>query len=113
MQERKELGIECDELFVVKNDRDWCCANVSTLNSYAKSFSKIMGIDFYFHSCRHYFTTALSKANIPAEVIKKISGWDSVEMVSRYDDTEIDESLGKYFDENGIRKIEKRSIEDL
>jgi integrase len=113
MQERKELGIECDELFVVKNDGNWCCANVSTLNSYAKSFSKIMGMDFYFHACRHYFTTALSRANIPAEIIKKISGWDSVEMVSRYDDTEIDESLGKYFDENGIKKVKKKSVEDL
>lgn len=34
-------------------------------------------------------------------------------MVSLYCDTEIDEELSKYFDVNGIKKIEKKSLEDL
>lgn len=46
-----------------------------------------------------YYTTALCKANIPADIIKDIVGWESTNMVSLYNDTEVDEELGKYFDE--------------
>lgn len=113
IKERTELGITNDALFVTKENDAFVCANVSTLNSWAKSFSKILSLDFYWHSCRHYFTTYLSKANIPAEVIKEISGWESIEMVSKYDDTEITESLGKYFDANGIKNVENKSLKDL
>lgn len=45
-----------------------------------------------------YYTTALCKANIPADIIKDIVGWESTNMVSLYNDTEVDEELGKYFD---------------
>jgi integrase len=72
-----------------------------------------MGFDFYFHACRHYFTTALSKANIPAEVIKDIVGWSEVTMVSVYCDTEVDEELGKYFKDGEIQSIKTKSLSDL
>jgi integrase len=113
INERNELGIDVDELFVVKENDTFICANISTLNSWAKTFSKILGLDFYWHSCRHFFTTYLSRASIPAEVIKEISGWESIDMVSKYDDTEIDESLGKYFDANGIKSVKNKSLSDL
>ena len=45
-----------------------------------------------------YYTTALCKANIPADIIKDIVGWESTNMVLLYNDTEVDEELGKYFD---------------
>jgi group I intron endonuclease len=33
--------------------------------------------------------------------------------ISVYNDTEVDEELGKYFDENGIKEVEKKSLSDL
>jgi integrase len=105
LNERQELGIESDDLFTINN--------ISTLNSYAASFSKIAGIDFYWHSLRHYFTTALCKANIPPEVIKDVVGWQSIDLVSVYNDTEVDDELGKYFDVNGIKTVEQKSLSDL
>jgi integrase len=113
MEERKRLGIEGEELFWNKYDKVNKTSNVSLLNSYALSFSQILGIDFYWHSLRHYFCTALCKANIPADVIKDVVGWDSTTMVSLYNDTEVDEELGKYFNKDGIKQTEKKNLSDL
>jgi site-specific recombinase XerD len=113
MEERKRLGIEGEELFWVKYGGKLNPADTTTMDSWAESFSKILGIDFYWHSTRHFFTTELCKNNIPAEVIKNIIGWESVEMVSIYNDTEVDEELEKYFDENGIKEVEKKNISDI
>ena len=113
MKERKELGIEGEELFWTKSKDVWSPVDISTLDSWAMSFSKILDVDFYFHSLRHFFTTELAKNNIPADVIKNIVGWESVEMVSIYNDSNVDDELSKYFDENGVKNIEKKSIADL
>lgn len=113
MKQREELGIEGDELFWNKRKGVWKPGDVSLLNSWAITFSNILGVDWYWHSNRHYFTTALCKANIPADVIKDIVGWESTTMVSLYNDTEVDEELGKYFNENGIKQVENKSLSDL
>lgn len=113
MKQREELGITGEELFWNKRNGEWYPCDVSTLNSYALTFSNILDGDFYFHSCRHFWTTYLSEAGLPAEVIKKISGWESVGMVSLYTDTEVDDELGKYFSEDGITAQEKKSLSDL
>lgn len=113
LKQRKELGINCEELFVFKRNGQWQPMKVSTLDSWAMQFSKILNVDFYWHSLRHYFTTYLSICGIPADIIKEIIGWESTEMVSLYNDTEIDEELSKYFNANGIKKIKKKELEDL
>jgi integrase len=113
MKQREELGITGDELFWVHRKGEWKHADVPTLNSFALTFSKILNCDFYFHSCRHFWTTYLSESGLPAEVIKKISGWESVSMVSIYTDTDVDDELGKYFSEDGIVAQEKKSLSDL
>jgi integrase len=113
MKQREELGIEGEELFWNKRNGIWKKGDVSLLNSWAITFSSILGLDYYWHSTRHYYTTALCQANIPADVIKDIVGWESTEMVSLYNDTEIDEELGKYFDADGIKQTEKKSLSDL
>ncbi len=113
MKEREELGITGDELFFNKRNGVWKPADISTLNSWAITFSNILGIDWYWHSNRHYFCTALCQANIPASVIKDIIGWESTSMVDIYNDTEVDDEVGKYFDEGGIKQVEKKSLSDL
>jgi site-specific recombinase XerD len=113
IKERKELGITNDELFVVKEDNAYAILNQSSLNSWAKHFSNILGISWYWHSNRHYFTTSLCKANIPAEVIKDVVGWSSIDLVSVYNDSDVDDELGKFFDANGIKSAETKSLSDL
>jgi site-specific recombinase XerD len=113
MKEREELGITGDELFWNSRDGEWKSATITLLNSWAASFSKILGVDWYWHCNRHYFTTALCQANIPASVIKDIVGWDSTAMVDIYNDTEVDDEVGKYFDENGIKQVKAKTLSDL
>lgn len=102
-----------DTLFVIKRKGQWESVKISTLDSWASQFSKQLNVDFYFHSLRHNFCTGLLEANIPASVIKDIIGWESIDMVSIYDDTEIDDQLGKYFDENGIKQTDVKTLSDL
>ena len=113
MEERKSLNIDSEYLLVTKSEGEWSQIKVSTLDSWAQRFNQYIDKHFYWHSNRHYFTTNLSKSNIPAEVIKQIVGWDSVEMVATYNDTSIDDELGKYFDEGGIKEVEQKSLSDL
>lgn len=102
-----------DELFISKRNGVWQSMKESTLSSWAENFSKRLNVDFYFHCLRHNFTTGLAQAGLPASVIKEIVGWESVEMVSIYDDTELSDKLGDYFGEEGIKKVEKKSLSDL
>jgi integrase len=113
LKEREALGITNDELFVTKQEGQWQPMKVSTLDSWTIYFSKQLSVDFYFHCLRHNFTTGLVQAGIPASVIKDIQGWSSLEMVSIYDDTEIDDKLEQYFDESGIKKGEEKKLSEL
>lgn len=114
MQEREKLGVEnFDEIFVIKKIDGWQPMKESSLNYYAQQFSNFLNVDFYFHCLRHNFTTELIKAGIPAEVIKDIVGWSSLDMVNLYTDIKIDDRLGDYFNEDGIKEIEKKSLSDL
>lgn len=113
LRQREELKIDNEYLFVTKSNGEWIQAKTSTFDSWAERFNQFIEKHFYWHSNRHYFTTSLSKANIPAEVIKQIIGWENVSMVSVYNDTGIDDELGKYFGEDGIKQVEQKSLSDL
>ena len=113
LNEREEKGIDNECLFVRSVDGKWEQAIDSTLDSWARTINRFSEKHFYWHSLRHYFTTKLSRNNIPAEVIKSIVGWESVDMVSIYDDTPLSDELGKYFGGGGINKIEEGKISNL
>ena len=84
------------------------------LNSWANTFSKITGKDFYFHCLRHFFATKLSESGLPDSVIQSIVGWESADMVRVYVDTSVDDVIGQYFNEVGIKKdIEQVGLSDL
>ena len=70
-------------------------------------------MDFYFHCLRHNFTTGLVENNLPSKVITDIVGWSNENMIQIYNDQEVDDVLGDYFDENGIKEVEKKTIKDL
>ena len=113
MSERKQSGIDSEWLFPASYDPSQQMGD-TTLNSWASTFSRISGEDFYWHSLRHYFTTHLSREGLPDGVIQEIVGWESADMVRVYKDISTEEQLAQYFDGSGeIRKDAQRSLGEL
>ena len=113
LDEREKAGIESEWLFASKESH---AEQISptTLNSWATTFSRMTGEDFYWHSLRHYFTTHLAKSGIPDGVIQEIVGWESADMVRIYKDMNAEEQIAQYFSEDGeIRTDVQRSVSDL
>ena len=73
----------------------------------------MMGVDFYWHCLRHYFTTSLARSGLPDGVIQEIVGWESADMVRVYKDLTTEEQISQYFDENGIKEVKPTSLNDL
>lgn len=112
MEERKEKGIESEWLLVDLRDTSKPI-EVSTLNSWANSFSKFLGVPWYWHCMRHACCTRFLEENLPEGVVQSLIGWDSSDMVRLYDDRSTDSQLEKYFNKDGIKKIEHKDIKDL
>lgn len=112
MNYRQENDIESEWLFPSPLDPTQPM-NISTLNSYAETFTKLLGVDVYLHSLRHFYTTYLAKNGIPNSVIKEIIGWESEEMCSVYTDIDSEELISSYFNKDGIVNKEKKSLSDL
>lgn len=113
LKERERLGIESEWLIPVKENDEWVQMNISTLNSWALTFSRLLNKDFYWHSLRHWFTTHLARSGLPDSVIVEIIGWESSDMVKIYNDISTDEQLGKYFDADGIKVVKQTTLSDL
>jgi integrase len=113
MKERERLGIHNDELFVTRRNGQWIPATDTTLQSWKTQFSNILGIDFYFHSLRHFLTTRLRKNNIPSNIIRDFFGWESEQMIEIYDDNEAEDSFSEYFTSDGIKKVENKGLNDI
>jgi len=101
MDERKRVGIESEWLFPSSKSPGEHI-EAGTLNSWANTFGRISGRDFYFHSLRHAFTTSLVRAGIPDSVITQIVGWESADMCKIYTDIDADEQIGMYFKDGDI-----------
>lgn len=97
MTEREKLGIKNKTLFVTKKDGEYISATISTANSFASKISKMFNIEYYSHSSRHFFCTYLKRKKLPDDVITKIFGWSSAEMVKIYSDISEEEILGEFF----------------
>lgn len=112
---RKENNITSEWLIPKKENGEYLDEQIpiSTMDSWAESFSKILGVPFYWHSLRHYFTTACSRSGLPDDVIKNLVGWESNDMVSIYKDIDADEQFAQYFSEDGIKQVEKKSLSEL
>ena len=112
IKEREELKIDSEWLFPMKNDYTKQLSP-QTLNSWANTFSKMLGVDFYWHSMRHYFTTSLARSGLPDGVIQEIVGWESADMVRLYKDLTTEEQISKYFDSDGIKAVQPTNLSDL
>ncbi len=103
MMKRRQLGIDSEWLLVVRHGNEWVRATSPTFTSWMGICSRILGVDVYAHSFRHFFVSRMVSLKIPDAVVKDIMGWESVDMVKVYDDTDASDRLGDYFDENGIK----------
>lgn len=112
MQERDHLGIQSEWLFPDPSDPTQHL-NALTLNSWAKTFSAMLGVNFYWHSLRHHYTTYLSERGIPDNVIQEILGWSDISLVSVYRDTDVVAEIGKFFCNGEIVSKESTSISDI
>lgn len=112
MQYRKETGIESEWLFPSHTDLS-SNLNISTINSWTVTFSRLSGRDFYVHSLRHYFVSALSRAGIPDNVVVQIIGWSSSEMFNVYNDNSKDDQIGMYFKDGDISAPQKKGLGDI
>lgn len=99
---KKENGIYTDEQ-----------VPITTMDSWAETFSRILGVPFYWHSLRHFFTTACSRSGLPDDVIKNLIGWESNDMVAIYKDIDADEQFAQYFGKDGIKEVEKKSLSEI
>jgi site-specific recombinase XerD len=114
MSERKEMGIESEWLFVTRKQDSWIQTKTSTVDKWAEKLSESTGIPIYWHAFRHFFTTELKRHNIPDSVIQNIIGWESSAMILVYTDLTIDDEIGKYFDEGGIKQnIKSGTLNEL
>lgn len=112
MAYRAEHNIESEWLFPDMSDNTKQMP-ISTINSWMTTASRIMDMPIYAHAFRHRYTTMLSEEGIPDNVIKEIQGWSSLELVSVYIDTSTEDTLDKYFGEDGIKKINKKGLSEL
>jgi len=112
LEQRNELGITSEWLFPSKDNQDEPIKS-ETLDNWVDTYSKFLGKPFYWHSLRHLYCTQLLKKNLPSSVVQEIIGWTSADMVNLYNDATIEDTLSKYFDENGIKEIESKSLQDI
>lgn len=99
LDERKKLGIQNEDLFVTYKDGNYEPAGVATVNSWAKRIGKITNLDYYNHSSRHFFTTYMKENGFSDSQIQSLVGWNSLDMVRRYDDHTSEQELEGAIDE--------------
>lgn len=109
---RNEHGISSEWLFPAKDDPNKHL-ELSTLNSWAITFGRMLKVDFYWHAMRHATVTKFKRAGIPDTVIQQYIGWSDIAMVPVYVDMDADEQLGMYFNADGIVTPAQKSINEL
>lgn len=112
MKQREKDGIKSEWLFPnLENETQQI--SISTINSWTTSLSRLSGRDFYMHSLRHYFVSALSRAGIPDNVVVQILGWATSEMFNVYNDNSTDDQIAQYFKNGDIVAPDKKSFGDI
>lgn len=112
LEQRKSLGINSEWLFPNRSNPAEQMG-ISTVNSWANTFSRLSGREFYCHSLRHFFTTSLAQSGIPDSVIQSLVDWSTADMVRLYDDTSTDEQISMYFKDGDINIPERKGLSDI
>lgn len=112
MKYRSDNGIESDWLFPDRANPSEHM-QVSTMNSWATSFTGILSVDFYWHALRHMTVTNFKRAGLPDTVIQQYLGWADISMVPVYSDLKADEQLSMYFTESGVKAPKTKGFEEI
>lgn len=115
MEDRKNLGIESKWLFPHPNNPEEHIG-VSMANSWANSFSRILGKDVYIHSLRHHVVSELSRQGLSDNAVVLFMGWSDSsgsQMFSIYNDNPKDDQLAAWFKDGEINTSDKKGITDL
>ena len=113
LQQRSELGIVSEWLFVGTENDSFKQLETGTVDSWMETFSRYLGVEVYSHAFRHYWCTLCSRNGLPPDIIKDLGSWSDLKMVSLYDDTLAEDSFAKYFDENGIKSVEQKTLDSI
>ena len=115
VEERKRQNIESEWLFPKNKDGKWIDEHIpiSTVDSWVRGFSKIIGKPVWAHMWRHWWTSYLLDQNLPESVVQELQKWSNLEMVKVYDSRPEETKLNKFFCADGIKKVEKKGIDDL
>lgn len=109
---RKELGIDIDDVFVVFDSSKNIWRKRKSVDGWVKEFSDFLGYDFYYHALRHYVCTKLvNEYNLPQEIIREFFQWNSLDMITIYNDVSAETHFGKYFTKNGVVKQKTGSFD--
>lgn len=109
---REEHCIESEWLFPDPSDHTKQ-RSIGSVNGWTITFSKYAEKDFYVHSLRSYYVSALLRAGIPDNVVVEIIGWSSAEMVKVYDDNPKEQKIAVYFKDGDIFIPESKGIGDI
>lgn len=109
LEQREKLGIDSKWLFVVKGKNGYKQASSTTIDSWNRYINTITDDEIYAHLFRHSLTSHLKAINLPNSIVIEIMGWakGSDVMVSIYNDANVMDEMGQYFDENGIVQIDE------
>jgi integrase len=115
IEERNRLGIKSEWLFPQYEDGQWIDKHIptTTVDSWNRYFSKLVGKPIWQHSWRHWYTSYMLDQNLPESVVQTLQQWGSVDMVRLYDSRPEENQLDKFFGEDGIKQIERKRLEDL
>ena len=70
LEQRKELGIDCEWLFVCKKNDEW--VKIQEIDQWMNEVSNIVGKPVYAHSFRHFVCSKLlGDYNLPSEVVRE------------------------------------------
>lgn len=112
MKYREENGIDSIWLFPDPSDSD-VPRDSDIINSWTRTATSILGVDVYAHSFRHRACTRLAECGIPDDVIQKLFGWSSLDLVNVYKDIDPLDNLAEYFANGEIKAAKKKELGDL
>lgn len=92
-EERKRLGIEHESLFVTKRNGIWERIQITTVDSWMRTFTIMTNIDIYCHSFRHYSGTWLKRNGVELSQIRDFFGHEDSSTTEIYIDIGKEENL--------------------
>ena len=115
LAERERLGIQSEWLFPHPSDPTQHIG-ISMANSWASSFSKMLGKDLYWHALRHFAVSEMSRQGLPDNAIIMMLGWSKESgsaMFSIYNDRPQEDQLSEWFKDGEINTSGRKSVNDI